>query len=375
MLHFFSKYWIWIILGATTVAAAPGVPVIFQGSNVAQFLPTITEALLGNGYALVPSKAFFGDGSDGNVTVSTPIVLTRDQFYNNLTIAVGGSISFQNQRVFVAGTLDLTNAAAFTLDGSGTSGNNGGAGGAGGGAGATTAVGTNITGRSGGAGGAGGTTTGTQGAAGAGGNSITGSGGGSGGAGGTGTSGAGGAQRNSTAVTNYPMRDITTWFTPQSGNGGQVFVGGAGSGGGGGGGDGANSGGGGGGGGSSGQTVYIAANIITTGVSTPGGVITSWGGAGGNGGSPAAGNTGGGGAGGPGSGGWVVVKYNTKIGAAVTGLIGAIPNVFSGTPGTGHGTGTNGSAGDTTAAGNGLIQILDLKTGTITTSTSGTANL
>lgn len=346
-------------------------------NTIHQFFPTISKALLGNGYALVPSQAFFGDGSDGNVTISAgTTVLTRDMFYNNLTINGTGQISCQNQRIFVKGTLDITATQAFGIDGSGTSGGNGGNGGAAGSAGATTGVGTNITGRAGGAGGAGNSATnGAQGSAGSGGNCITGSTGGSGGTGGNGSSTNGGALRAPVGVTNFPMRDITTWFLPQTGSGGQIFVGGGGSGGAGGGGDLTNSGGGGGGGGSSGQTVYISANIIKTSVSTVGATITSWGGAGGNGGSPTVGNTGGGGAGGPGSGGWIVIKYNSRVGPTITGLASAIPNVFSGTGGTGHGTGTNGANGNSTSAQNGLIQILDLSTGTFTTSTSGSANL
>lgn len=352
-------------------------PWYFGPSNVAQAFANIVSAFLGNGYALVPSQAYFGDCSDGNVTISSGITsLSRDMFYNNLTISGTGQLSFQNQRVFVCGILDLTAAPTFALDASGASGSAGTAGGGAGSNGNSINAGTNIAGRSGGNGGAGSALgAGAQGAAGTGGNCITGAAGGSGGAGGAGASTAGGATRAPAAVTNYPMRDITCWFTPQTGAAGAIFVGGGGSGGAGGGGDLVNSGGGGGGGGSSGQTIYLSAFNIKTGPSTVGGTITAWGGQGGAGGSPAAGNTGGGGGGGGGSGGWIVIKYNTRTGTAVTSLASAIFGAFGSAAGTAHGTGTNGSVGNTTAPINGLIQILNLATGKITSSTTGTATL
>lgn len=339
-----------------------------------QYFPTIIKSLLGNGFALVSSQAFFGDGSDGNVTISSGItILTRDMFYNNLTISGTGQISVQNQRIFVLGTLDLSTAPVFAIDGSGNNGGNGGNGGAAGGAGATVAVGTNITGRAGSAGGAGGSVAaGAQGGAGSGGNSITGQTGGASGAGGAGASTAGGALRAAPSVTDFPMRDITTWFLPQTGSGAQIFVGGSGPGGGGGGGDLINSGGGGGGGGSSGQTVYISAKIIKTGSGSLASTITSWGGAGGNGGSPTVGNTGGGGGGGGGSGGWIVIKYNTKIGTPIANFISAFGGFTNALGGTAHGTGINGSNGS--AGQSGLIQLLDLSTGAITSNLTGSVN-
>lgn len=347
-------------------------PFFFTPSNAAQAVNTIVKALLGNGYALVPDQAFFGDCSDGNLTLTTGLTLGRDMFYNNLTIGVGGGISFQNQRVFVCGILDITAAGSFSLDGSGASGTNGANGGGAGSNGNNIPVGTNINGRSGGNGGAGGATTGTQGSAGAGGNVITSAGGGLGGKGGDGTSGVGGAQRAAAAVTAWPMRDITTWFLPATGSGAQIFIGGSGSGGGGGGGDVADNGGGGGGGGASGETVYISANIIKTSVSTAAGVFSAWGGSGGNGGSPTAGNAGGGGGGGGGAGGWIVIKYNLRTGAVISNLALAPGGFLNSTGGTGHGTGTNGANGVAGTAG--LIQLLDLSTGKITSSVSGGAN-
>lgn len=373
------KFLVTLLISALVAMPANAGPTnTWGGSTTAQFFPTIIKALLGNGYSLVPSQVHFGDCSDGNVTISAgTTTLARDMFYNNLTINGTGAINTQNQRIFVCGTLDLSGAPAFAINSNGGGGGNGGNGGGTGGAGANVAAGTNLTGRAGGAGGAGGTAAGSQGAAGTGGNVITSSAGAASGAGGTGASGAGGAARGAAAVTAFPMRDIIfNWFLPQTGAGGQVFTAGSGSGGSGGGGDTTNSGAGGGGGGASGQTIYLAANIIKTDGSTAGSAITAWGGPGGNGGAPTVGNTGGGGGGGGGSGGWIVVKYNKRTGPVVTLLVTTFGgNAFgtTGLGGAGHGTGTAGGNG--AVGGNGLIQTLDVSTGQSASNTGAGINL
>lgn len=77
--------------------------------------------------------AFFGDGSDGDVTISTNTDLARDMFYNTLTVNEGITLSTKGYRIFVKGT--LTNNGSIK--------NNGGDGGDGGvsdgGAGGTAA--------------------------------------------------------------------------------------------------------------------------------------------------------------------------------------------------------------------------------------------
>jgi hypothetical protein len=373
-----KKFIIALLLVPSLALANP--PITWGGSTTAQMFPTIVKTLLGNGFALYPAKALVGDCSDGNATISSgTTTLTRDMYYNNLTLNGTGVISVQNQRIFVCGTLDITAAAAGAFFANGGAGGTGGATGTAGSAGANTAVGTNLTGRAGGAGGAGGTAAGTEGAAATSGNAIscvtgTNGSGASGAAGGTGASGAGGVIRGQSACTAWPMRDIAMWFTPQTGAGAQIFTAGSGAGGSGGGGDTTNSGAGGGGGGASGATIYVAAGTIATSVSTPAGVFSAKGGAGGNGGTPTVGNTGGGGGGGGGSGGWAVIKWNARTGVTVTNAIQTTAGT-SGTGGTGHGTGTNGNNGGATASQPGLIQTLDFSTGTITTSLTGNANL
>jgi len=45
----------------------------------------------------------FGDGSDGDVTISSPVTLTRDMFYNNLT--VNSTLTTDGYKIYVKGTI------------------------------------------------------------------------------------------------------------------------------------------------------------------------------------------------------------------------------------------------------------------------------
>ena len=82
---------------------------------------------------------FFGDGSDGDATISIDTTLTRDMFYDNLTINAGVTLWTGNYRLFVRGVLTnngtidnsailnvATPAGYFPLFGSGTAGGAGG---------------------------------------------------------------------------------------------------------------------------------------------------------------------------------------------------------------------------------------------------------
>ena len=71
--------------------------------------------------------SLFGDGSDGNVTISSPTTLTRDMYYNNLTIDPGVTLNPGGYRIFVAGTLTLNSASVIAANGAPGSGSAGGA--------------------------------------------------------------------------------------------------------------------------------------------------------------------------------------------------------------------------------------------------------
>lgn len=65
--------------------------------------------------------AVFGDGSDGDITISSNTTLTRDMFYNSLTISNGVILNTGGYRIFVRET--LTNNG--TIERNGNNGTNG----------------------------------------------------------------------------------------------------------------------------------------------------------------------------------------------------------------------------------------------------------
>jgi hypothetical protein len=78
--------------------------------------------------------SIFGDGSDGDVTISSNTTLTRDMNYNNLTINPTFTLNTSGYRVFVKGT--LTNNG--TISNNGSAGGNGASPGSGGASGTIT---------------------------------------------------------------------------------------------------------------------------------------------------------------------------------------------------------------------------------------------
>lgn len=310
-------------------------------------------ASLGYGGLVGPAQTnsiqSFGDGNDGDVSLSSgTTTLTQDMFYNNLTLSGTAIIITAGYRIFVKGTLDLSNAQAGAIRWNGVSGGNGsvGTGGTAGTALASAALGGAAVGSVGGTG-----TTTTGGQAGAPGTG-SGSNGGAGGLGGTGGTGNAGANAAGAARAGGSISAALEFarFTYDLLRGAALIVGGAGgAGGSAGGGDGASVGRGGGGGGSGGGIVAIWAKTITTSVSTPSGVITSLGGNGGLGASATGANVGGGGGGAGGGGGYILVFCENRSGPTVTNGLQATGGI-AGNGGNGFGTGLGGSAG---SGGNG----------------------
>lgn len=253
----------------------------------------------------------FGDGSDGDVVISVNTALTKDTYYNSLTVNAAVTLTTSGYRLFVRhllinnGTLEARGNAAI--------------GAAGGLVGVTDTL---IGGRPGGAGAVG------AGAAGTGSNYVLAAnptfqggaggttGGNAGGAGGIATIGGLRARDPFTAITGYTRADQNPLF--------------AGSGGGGGGGDGAASVGGGGGGGG-GDMLIVAREIINN------GTFTVAGGAGADG--VGVGNASGGGGGGGGLMRFVRRGYS---GAGARSVAGGTGGAKTGTIGN---VGANGNAG------------------------------
>lgn len=257
------------------------------------------------------TDAIFGDGSDGDVTISSDTTLTADMFYNDLTINTTKKIIAAGYRIYVKGTLTLTG----DISRDGVAGGDGAPGvpGTGGAALATTNLGGS------GAGGDG--VKENPGNAGA---NVINSIGGAGGKGGDNTF-AGGDGGTVTApdflgIRAMPFASMLTDFPSAD-----LLTGGAGAGGGAGDGVGAGTG----GGGSGGGVLFVAAHTITG-----SGTISANGGKGGD--ANGTGNFGGGGGGG---GGAVILIYKTKSGNETISANG-------GALGTKNDAGGDGVAGD-----------------------------
>lgn len=302
----------------------------------------------------------YGDGSAGNVTISSgTTTLTQDTYYNNLTLSGTGILAAAGYRIFVAGTLDITAAPAGAIKLNGSNGNTsvGSAGGTGGNSAAGVTLGVASTG------GTGATAVTTNGVTAATPSAIAANGGngGTAGASGAGTSGTTAAGRAFAANLILPFRRID--YNLQRGVT-LIAGGGAGPGGSGGGGDGANTGGGGGGGGGFAGVIGIWANTISRGGSTVASAIQAIGGNGGNGRTQPTGTVGGGGGGAGGGGGWVYIVYNTLTGSTATGCIDVTAG-GGGAGGNGVGAGGNGGAGGGTGV-SGRVTLISVSTGVIT---------
>lgn len=85
---------------------------------------TVSGFLVLNG-SIITNQDIFGDGSDGDVTISANTTLSTDMFYNNLTINTGVTLNTGGFRIFVKGTLTLVGTATIARNGtSGGAGTN-----------------------------------------------------------------------------------------------------------------------------------------------------------------------------------------------------------------------------------------------------------
>jgi len=305
----------------------------------------------------------FGDGSDGDVVVSTEIDLTRDMFYNNLTVEDGGIINTKSFRIFVKD--QFIKKPGGILRNNGNDGGDGGnttnpahEWGAGGNGGTAVASGSLPAGKAGSNGGRGGYGENPNAVAGDNGLDTdkslgsAGSGGGGGGAGDQAGGASGGNGGNQTGtVFNIPNSFFAAYYLIDILPSIVTLTISAGSGGGGGGGH--TGGGGGGGSASTGGLIWIAANrMFIEGENE----IQCIGGKGGNGGNgyldvdTYIGGGGGGGAGG--TGGVIMLIYGEKTGTGTLSVAGG----QGGAGGTGKNNGAAGSTGTTGQTYNIIIQ-------------------
>lgn len=376
---------------ATTVDASTTVKGIVEAATSAEVtagtatggtgavLTVTPDALLTSFYAT--QTGFVGDGSDGDVTISAgTTTLTRDMYYNNLTIQTGGILDNGGYRISVKILLTFQGTAKISSNGgNGTAATTitGAAGGTARGAGSVYGGETGTAGASGGSGAV--NANGVAGTAGIAGVSITGAvgitgasastsasgagGGASGFIGGAAASGAAGGTvtnpkqlpRNIQTMSSLHFIENTTIGFMKS----SASTGGAAGGGGGaqsGTGAAGGSGGGGGGSGSTGGVTLVIANKVISVANDCIQALGGNGGAGANGGNGGGVNICGGGGGGcggnGGTGGVVAIAYRIWSGTALTtacvagGTAGA-----GGTGGTQTGGGVNGTAGASGVSG------------------------
>lgn len=315
----------------------------------------------GSGYLIVNNtnllfNNIFGDGSDGDVTISADTNLTSDMFYNDLTINDGYTLNPSGYRVFVRNVLTTNTTGKIARNGNNGSDAADTAGYSAGGAGGAALADGSIMGAVAGSDGGNGANIGSASRSGDAGIDVAKSLGSDGAAGGDGgrtsapdVGGIAGVKTGT--VFNKVHNVISAYLQYDFLPAGDNLKSSAGSGGGGGG-DSANSGGegaGGGGAGSPGGIVSVYARVITG-----TGTISANGGNGGDGGSITSSNgnggTGGGGAGG--SGGVVLLVYaqksaiTTQVTAGSGGAKGA-HYLFPGNPGVEGKAGTAGNAGET----------------------------
>jgi hypothetical protein len=137
--------------------------------------------------SLAFGAGYFGDGVDGDATIVGTTTLSKETYYNNLTISSTGVLKPNGYRIFVKGTLTIAAGGSINDDGNGGTG----------GTGATLLSARNYLGGGGGAGGNGGINAVGSAGGGSGGNSSTNDlgaipAGGAGGAGGANAGGVGG---------------------------------------------------------------------------------------------------------------------------------------------------------------------------------------
>lgn len=353
---------------------------VAEASHRVAFVPMTT------GLTEMQRFQYFGDGSDGTVSITGATTLQRDMYYDSLTVSGSGALTTNGYAIFVKNTLDLSSAAAGAIQWVGVSATppTTNAGGTGQTITSTTTLGTPhfTAGHTACAGGGAGTTPAAGGSTS---NLVYATGAaGTGGAGGASSSGAaGGAGGNITSSVQRLLRVVgpQLYATQPAVNGsvfGRTFPGT-----GGGGGRMTASGGttgGGGGGGAPGGQIGIYARIIkrdSSGTATAAiRAVGSAGAAGANGNTDGSGNAqGAGGGGGGGAGGFVHVVYEQLQGTSKTAMIdvsggvgGAGGNCVAGTPASATGgTGGNGGGGGAVHIEKACVSVA------VTTGTTGSA--
>jgi hypothetical protein len=73
-------------------------------------------------------SGFFGNGSDGDLIVSGTYTITRETFFNNLTVQAGGEVKPNGFRIYVENVLTINASGSINDDGNSSTGSVGGVG-------------------------------------------------------------------------------------------------------------------------------------------------------------------------------------------------------------------------------------------------------
>ena len=114
-------------LASPAFTGTPTAPTAVSGTNTTQIATTqfVTNAVQQS----LSFEGYFGAGTDGSVTINGSsgsggtVTLANDMFYNDLTIDSGGILYLNGYRIFVNGTLNLTNAGSNAIHNNGYTGN------------------------------------------------------------------------------------------------------------------------------------------------------------------------------------------------------------------------------------------------------------
>lgn len=116
------------------ITSGTGVPSISSTlpSGITLVAPLLGTPASGNlvnctGVPAGDTQLFFGDGTDGDVTISANTNLTRDMYYDDLTVNASYTLDPSGFKIFVKGTLTI--AATGAIAANGGAGGNGGNGG------------------------------------------------------------------------------------------------------------------------------------------------------------------------------------------------------------------------------------------------------
>lgn len=116
-----SGQWEALDVGTPTANASTTVAGKVEISTDAEWLAGTdtwgTWAILSLTPSQVQTLGRFGDWSDGNVTISSNTTLTRDMYYNNLTVDTGITLNPDGFIIYVLGTLTLTGTAKLIRNG------------------------------------------------------------------------------------------------------------------------------------------------------------------------------------------------------------------------------------------------------------------